>query len=553
MTRSRLPFPQLAPLSVARMLWRQRYLVLAGWIVLAGAGAFLISHLPNVYSAEALVLVDPQRIPERFVPSTVQVSAQDQLATINQQILSSGRLQNIIDEFHLYTEERKTKSPEEVIALMKKQVKITPDKGWTGVRPGAFRIAYESYTPAVVASVVNRIADLFIEESLKTREQRAEGTSEFLDSQLQEARKNLEMQESILRQFKTRRMGELPEQEGALTAMLARLQAELQGNQDALGRSEQTKIMLESTLHSLESSQPPLLRGPASPRSTRRVAAGAGLDAQPARPKTSAELQAQLDALRLRYSEEHPDVRRLQSSLELALRREKTAEAAAASVRVAPEAGAVAQSEAESADPQLALELSRERERIASTKSQIAFANKEIEARNAERKRIMAAIADYQGKVERLPIREQELAAITRDYENSRQNYKSLLDKKLSAEMATAMERQQQSERFTLLDPAKVPTKPIKPNRPLFLAAAIGLALGVSFAVAFVVELPKNRLLGEWEIPSEAKVIGCISEIRLSPARQASGVVGPRTAFWLASLLLAVLAIAGLWSCRGAF
>jgi len=534
------------------MLWRQRYLALAGWIVLAGAGAFVISNMPDVYSAEALVLVDPQKIPERFVASTVQVSVQDQLATINQQILSSGKLQAIIDEFHLYTEERRTKSPEEIIALMKKRVKITPDKGWTGVRPGAFRIAYESYTPTVVASVVNRIAGLFIDESLKTREERAQGTSEFLDSQLQEARKNLEMQESILRQFKTRRMGELPEQEGALMAMLARLQAELQGNQDALGRSEQTKIMLENTLHSSESSQAALLRSVTPSRSIVRLATGGGLDTQSPRLKTSSELQAQLDALRLRYSEDHPDVRRLKASLELALRREKTAETDAASRATVP-AETVAQAEVDNANPQLALELNRERERIAVTKTQIAFANKEIDARNGERRRIMAAIADCQGKVERLPIREQEFASITRDYENSKQNYKSLLDKKLSAEMATAMERQQQSERFTLLDPAKVPTKPVRPNRPLFLGAAIGLALGLSFGIAFVIELPKNRFLGEWEIPSDTKVIGCISEILLSPAKQAPGAAGPRTAFWLASLLLVVLAIAGIWSWRGAF
>jgi polysaccharide biosynthesis transport protein len=548
MTKSRLPFPQLTPLSVARMLWRQKFLILGAWILLGGAGAYVVYKLPNIYSAEALVLVDPQKIPERFVASTVQVSPQDQLATINQQILSSGKLQNVIDEFHLYPGERKTKSPEELIARMRKEVKIAPDKGWTGLRPSAFRISYEGGVPAVVTGVVNRIAGLFIDESLKSREERAQGTSEFLDNQLQEARRTLEAQESILRQFKMKRMGELPEQEAALMGTLSRLQAELLANQEALSRGEQTKIMLENTLHSAEGSAAALLRSLTPQRSGARVTADTRAGQTAAAPRSSEELRAQLDALRLRYSEDHPDIRRLEASLELAIRREKAAEAAEP-----PRSPAPVEVETAAVNPQLALELNRERERIATLKTQLAFANKEIDTRNAERRRMLVAAADYQAKLERLPMHEQELASITRDYENSRQNYKSLLDKKMSAEMATAMERGQQSERFTLLDPAKVPTRPIKPNRMLFLAAAFSLSLALSLALGFLIDLPKNRFLGEWELPSEAKVIGCISQIRISPAKREAGAAGTRTASLLASLIPLATIVAGLCSRRGSF
>jgi polysaccharide chain length determinant protein (PEP-CTERM system associated) len=547
MNKSRLPLPQLLPLSVVRMLWRERLLILAVWILLAGAGGYVVFKLPDIYSAEALVLVDPQKIPERFVASTVQVSAQDQLATINQQILSSGKLQNIIDEFHLYSEQRRTRPPEEVIALMRKDVKITPDKGWTGLRPSAFRISYEGRVPTIVASVVNRIAGLFIDESLKTREERAEGTSEFLDSQLQEARRTLETQESILRQFKMKRMGELPQQEGALLSTLSRMQAELQANQDAQARNEQTRIMLENTLHSAESSESALARSLAPQRSGSKTAVVTLAPAAP--PKSSDELRAQLDALRLRYSDDYPDVRRLKAALDLALSREKTAAAAETPRGTVP---APAPVEAVGVNPQVVLELNHERERVATLKTQLAFANKERDARNAERTRLLATVAEYQSKVERLPLREQELASITRDYENSRQNYKSLLDKKLSAEMATAMERQQQSERFTLIDPAKVPQRPIKPRRSVWFAATFMLSLTLSLALGFMIEFPKNRFLGEWELPAEAKVIGCISQIHLSHAKPAAGAGAAHTGSWIALLTPLVLTVAGWWSRRGA-
>ncbi len=555
MSKQKPASPLLAPLSVARMLWKQRYLTLAVWVALASLGAFVVSKLPDVFSAEALVLVDPQKIPERFVASTVQVSPQDQLSTINQQILSTGKLQSIMDEFHLYTEQRRAKSPEEVVALMRQELRITPDKGWTGFRPSAFRISYEGNSPTIVASVVNRVAGLFIDESLKTREERAEGTSEFLDNQLQEARKTLETQEAILRDFKTRRMGELPEQQAALMATLTRLQADLQSNQDSVGRSEQNRIMLEGALHAAETTYSVLARSVGQ-----REPAPATADAPPAlevtvvsKPKQSDQLQAQLDALRLRYSEDHPDVKRLRASLAVAQRREKdNAQLEALSQTVTKTDRSPVVAPAAPVNPQILADMNRERERIGSTKAQMAALDREIALRKADGRRIQAALAEYQGKVDRLPLREQEFASITRDFDNSRQNYRSLLDKKLSAEMAAAMERQQQSERFTLLDPAKVPTKPIKPKRPILFGAVLCISLALSLAFGFAIELPKNRILGEWELPSEVKVIGCISEIRISRPKHDGNAVGPRAVSWLGSLFLSVLTAAGLWGRRGA-
>jgi uncharacterized protein involved in exopolysaccharide biosynthesis len=123
-------------------------------------------------------------------------------------------------------------------------------------------------------------------------------------------------------------------------------------------------------------------------------------------------------------------------------------------------------------------------------------------------------------RLERLPVREQELASLTRDYENSRQNYRSLLDKRTSAEMASEMERRQQAERFRILDPAHVPTKPVKPNRPLFYAggAVTGLIVGV-FAGALL-ELRKNLVLGDWELPADMAVLGRVSYLRESDKRR---------------------------------
>jgi hypothetical protein len=130
-----------------------------------------------------------------------------------------------------------------------------------------------------------------------------------------------------------------------------------------------------------------------------------------------------------------------------------------------------------------------------------------------------------EGRLSRLPVREQEMAQVTRDYEISKANYRSLLDKKLSAEMSTDMERRQKSERFTVIDPARVPEKPFKPNRPLFwsLGVAAGLILGIASGVAL--ELRKNVVLGEWELPDGVSVLGRLPYIDMAvpPVRSGSG------------------------------
>jgi polysaccharide chain length determinant protein (PEP-CTERM system associated) len=527
-----MPKPTLKyrPLSIVRMLWKQKILIVTAGTVLSGAGAVMVSRLPDVYHAESLILVDSQKIPERFVASTVQASMEEHLAKVSQQILSTTQLEKLIEKFNLYPKLRQTKTPEQVIDQMRADVQIIPEKGWGNGRPdastGAFRVVYEGPNPTVVASVVNEISELFITGNLRAREIRAEGTSEFLESQLEEARKSLETQEANLSRFKMERMGELPEQEAALIGTLSRLHSELQGNQDAINRAEQNKLMLENTLRLAETAEAAVLRA-VEQTSPPPSANGAPSTTAAGVPPTlrSQTLQEQLDALRLRYHDEHPEIKRLKSEVASALKQEEQeAEASKTSAAVGKRTVIAEAGTVPSLSLQLRAELGRERERVATTRTQLAFTSKEVEARVADRQRILKSIAEYQAKVERLPMREQELAAVTRDYEISKQNYKSLLDNKMSAEMATDMERRQQAAQFTVQDPARVPSKPIKPKR-LILNCVVGfLALVISLAGAFGLELRKNYFLGEWELPSAVPVLGRVPTIVINtPARAVSG------------------------------
>jgi uncharacterized protein involved in exopolysaccharide biosynthesis len=325
--------PQFLPLSIARMLWKQRGLILAVWLAVTFLAAAVVFRLPNVYEGEAVLLVDSQKIPEKFVSSTVQVSLEDSLNAISEQVLSSGLLEKIVDKYHLYPGLASTKTRAELVDKLRRDLSIGVERGLSLGRPGAFRISYDAPNPVTAAGVVNDVCNLFVTQNSKTRERRAEGTSEFIETQLQQAKKSLDEQEAQLSQYKLKWAGELPQQETALMGALARLQADLQGNQDAVARAQQNKLVLENTLKFSESSLATLERALSAPPS-RNSAAALGIVV----PQSNSErLRAKLEDLRQRYTDDHPEVRQVRSELAQALADEaKTGPVTSTSRRPSP-------------------------------------------------------------------------------------------------------------------------------------------------------------------------------------------------------------------------
>ncbi len=505
---------EIHPLSAIRAFWKHKWQILLVWMVLSAVAVGIVYRLPSVYQAEAVILVDSQKIPDKYVMPTVNTSLEDRLLTLRKQVLVPDSLQQVIEKFGLYREQRKSMPMEEVIELMSTDTEVELEKGWTRDRPGAFKISYQGSDPRQVAEVVHDIAARFIDMSIKSREDRASQTSQFLADQLEEARKDLGRQEKKVSEYKQQHNGELPEQESSLDTILGRLQVELQGNQDAINRGQQDKIMLENTISDAEASLA-TMTSIAEQSATGRNSASI---ADPVQQKESELLQAKLDAMRLRYSDDYPEVKRLRAALAQARESEKHAEGETPrSARAVPAPGSAtgqpAAGRPSPVPPEIADKLVKEHERLANLKSSLALANHELEVRNAERQKILASINTYETRLERLPMRQQEMAGITRDYEISKENYRHLLDSKISADMAAQMEQQQQAEKLTLLQDARVPEIPIKPVRPLWISVGCLVALFVSLVIAAAREIRAGAVLGEWELPADAVVMGRVPVI----------------------------------------
>ena len=451
-----------------RLLLHRKWLVLGVFVAVSAATFVIASNLPNVYTSETVILVDPQKVPEEYVKSTVTGDVRDRLGTLSQQILSATRLQKIIETLNLYPEERKKMAREDVINKMRADVTVNVVTNFGASQDlQAFRIAYSGQNARLVAQVTNEIASLFIEENLKAREQQATGTNEFLQNQLEESRKSLESQEAKLRDFKLHHVGEMPEQQSTNLQLLGQLEGQLQLEGDALSRAQQQKSYLQSV-----ASQPP--PPPDADDSDQNDPTAAQAPAPAGPPSSLVRDRQQLADLLSRYTEDHPDVRKLKK--QIADEEARAAAAAAAPVVVAAVPA-----------PALAKKPKRAPVNRVNTvlESQLSALDAEIATRNREVQRLTKAVSAYQAKVEAAPVREQETTQLVRDYEILKAHYSQLLANQLGAETATQLEIRQKGEKFEVLDPGQPAERPSRPNR-LFIDAVGslgGLLLGMLLAL----------------------------------------------------------------------
>lgn len=476
----------LSPEHYLRLLGHRKWLIL-GVTLAVSAGTAVYSHfLPNVYSSETVILVDPQKVPDAYVKSTVTGDVRNRLSTLSQQILSATRLQRIIESLNLYPEERKKLAREDVITQMRSDISVQVVSDFGASQDlEAFRIGYSGNDARLVAQVTNELASLFIEENLKAREQQATGTSEFLQNQLDETRKDLEQQEAKLKDYRLKHIGEMPEQQSADLQILGQLQSQLQLLGDSISRAEQQKVVLETML---TQSAPVVDLDDDQPK-VPKVAEVKG--AEPSRQASSPVItplsrdKAKLADLLAHYTPDHPDVKKLQRQIQI----EEASEAKLAASAPVPEKAAAP---VEATPPPIV----RTPVTRASMPPPVAHANPVVQAqlsaldaeigkKRQESQALTKQVLSYQSKLGSIPVREQEVTQLVRDYEISKDHYSQLLGQNLSAETATQLEIRQKGEKFEVLDPGQVAERPSRPHRALINSGGglAGLILGILLAV----------------------------------------------------------------------
>lgn len=450
--------------------------LLFGWIVVWGISWLL----PAEYKSGTVILVEQPTMPKDYVTPNVNDDLQERLQSITQQILSRTRLLHIIDELNLFADERGLKTPDAKVDRMRNGIDIALVRDAQN-RITAFNVYYTARDPHLAQQVTSELTNLFINENLELRQRQSEDTTKFLESQLEDARQSLATQEQKIREFKGQHLQELPTQQQSNLQILAGLQSQLQAEQDGLGAAQQQHVYLETLL-----SQYRTLQGSAT-------ASNGTAPGLPAIDEELEKLKAQLSDLRSRYTDRHPDVRKLKDQI---AQTEKMRVQLLAELKSKQSGG---QTDASPANAHVIGDLAQATP-LAQLQSQLQANELETKNRQKTIANLQEKINDYQARLNQEPMREQQLADLTRGYDQTKATYDDLLKKENESEMATDMEKLQQGERFQIIDAPSLPVKPDFPNRFKFcgIGLAVGLALGLG--VVALLEMMDDRLYGEKEI-----------------------------------------------------
>ncbi len=291
---------------------RKKYFIFPTLAVLLVTIAIAWS-LPPIYESTSTILIEEQQIPPDFVRSTVTGFADQRIQSLTQQILSRTKLWEIIQQFNLYPEMREKFTREEILEAMRDNIKFQTISADVGDRPRtrtarastaaitiAFSISYRGKNPDVVQKVTGTLGSQYLEQNLKIREAQAKSTTQFLEAELKELQERIQTLGDQITAFKGEHEGLLPELQQFNRSEAERLEREIKQVDISIWAVDDRKIYLEGQLATINPDAP--------------IISSTGerlLD-----PKTRLQaLEVALADLQSKFSEDHPDIRKVRREM----------------------------------------------------------------------------------------------------------------------------------------------------------------------------------------------------------------------------------------------
>jgi len=399
-------------------------------------------------------MVQRPKVPSQYIRNIMSTDLEDRIRTITQQVTSWTNLEKVIQRFNLYASPENNMFMEDKIEDLRKRIAVNVSKA-SRQEANSFEIVFTGKEPRQIAEIANALASYFIEENLKIREDQVISTSEFLTDELATIRQRLAEKEETLKLYRKKYMGGLPEQLETNLRILERIQQQIINNQENLREAKNRKILIQQQIAEARELKKQFVESMKTEKIEK--SGDSPLD----------QMKSELSALQARYTEKHPNVIRL---------KEKIAELEAKEKEIKPE------EKIRSEDVKEIINATETEKKLLEQLRELDIQIKDFENEAAN---LRSEMNRYQTRVEETPKREQELMVLKRDYDNIRETYNSLLTRKLEAELAVNMEKKQKGEQFRVLDPAKTPKKPFKPDIRRIFLMSIGLGLALGFGLAY--------------------------------------------------------------------
>ncbi|MES2390793.1 MAG: Wzz/FepE/Etk N-terminal domain-containing protein [Acidobacteriota bacterium] len=449
------------------MLHRRRWLVAIPALLFPVLAVIVAAFLPAKYMSQTLVLVEEQKVPDEIVKPVVTSDLDARLASMKEQILSRSHVQPIVERYNLFGNSHM--DMDDRIEAARKNIVITPIRSETGKTglPGFF-ISFTAADARTAQLVCGEITSLFTNENLRSRQAAAEGTTDFLQSQLADAKRNLDDQDAKLAAFQSANRGSLPSEEMSNQTMLTTLNTQLQAATQDLERAQQDLSYQQS-----------MLAQQTGTSTTGAPVAAVESSELLADSQKLTGLESQESDLLAHYTADYPDViavRRKISDLKKQIAKE-TAHPGTTTASIRHESPEIAQ-----------------------LRAQVHASEVGIAAKRSEQASIQSRLREYEGRIGSTPLVEEKYKDLTRDYDTAQKFYDSLLAQMNSAKEATELELRQQGEQFRVMDEPNLPDAPSFPNKVLFALGGLMMGLVVGLGIAAFLEYKDTSLRSEQDV-----------------------------------------------------
>lgn len=500
-------------------------------MLLTGSAVLLLAVLaalfwPPTYRSTGTILIEQQQVPEDFVRSAITSFADERVQVISQRAMTSSNLLDIIGKYDLYPDARRTKPREEILATMRKNIKLDmisadvmdPRQGHATKATIAFAVSFDDRSPRLAVAVANELASLYLRENLETRKAQAAGTEDFLAAEAARVGAQVGELEQKLANFKAEHATSLPEYAQLNVQLASQARDELRDLEARVRALDQQIVFLDSQLVQI------------NPTSTLYGDTGQRILGGKDQLRI---LQTQYAAAVSHYSATHPDVVRLKREIE-GLEKELGAQSTTRDTRreleqARAELAAARQSHTDKypAVVQLTRQVEQLEEELKNVPSSPATpvageqpdnpayiqiqANREAARTErasllAQQVQLRARLAELEQRSATAPVIERDYTALVSDLETAQKKHSELQQKQMEAQLGENMEAARKGERFTLIEPPLEPQTPFSPNRRLVLALGAVLALVAALGMMWLLERLDTSIRSREDIISLLKV-----------------------------------------------
>ena len=496
------------------ILRRRKWQMLVPAGILFALAVFIAFSLPSVYRSTATILIEEQEIPPELVRSTITSYADQRIQVISQQVMTRANLWQVVEKYDLYAKTRSQEPSEAIVDALRKNIKLdlvsfeAVDKrsGAKTTATIAFTLSYDGETPQQAQRVANELVTLYLNENVKSRQQKTADTSSFLAEEAKKRSELIAELEEKLATFKEKNIGALPELQQVNMQLRERTEIELMDTDRQIRALEERKFYLDGQFAQIKPHTPIISSGgerildseerlkmlQAQYASTsaiysadhpdvvkmRREIAGlerdtGGVSSSLAHANQLSKMRTELTALRERYSDDHPDVVRLKRSIASL---EESIDKPRPETRV------------RARNP--------ENPAYIALKAQLEGNNSDLRSLQARRIELRTRRAELETRLAQTPQVEREYTDLMRERENEVRRYQEIKAKQAEAQVAQELEKDRKGERFSLIDPPQLPEKPDRPNRKAIVLLGFIVAMGGGLGYGALLESLDHSVRG---------------------------------------------------------